>query len=90
MIRNLSIILSLGVGACISTPAPGTRPADMTALAHVQACQSHRQRAEALETAERFNTNEGYSDTESRYEYDVAKQHGRAAKAVDRSAPDCP
>jgi hypothetical protein len=90
MIRNLSIILSLGLGACVSAPAPGTRPADMTAQAHVQACRSHEQRAEALETAERYNTNEGYSDAESRAEFDVAKQHGRAAKAADPNAPVCP
>lgn len=62
----------------------------MTALGHVQACRGHEQRAEALETAERFSTNEGYSDSESRQEYDVARQHGRAAKAVDPNAPDCP
>lgn len=41
MIRHLSIILSLGLGACVSTSASGTRPADMDAQAHVQACRSH-------------------------------------------------
>lgn len=90
MIRNFSIILSLGLGACVSTPAPGTRPADMTAQAHFQACRSHEQRAEALETAEQFNMSEGYNDNASTYERDVAKQHGRAAKAVDPNAPACP
>ena len=62
----------------------------MTAAAHVQACRSHQVRAEALETAERFNTSEGYSNAESREEYDVAKQHGTAARAVDPKAPRCP
>lgn len=90
MIRNLSIVLCLGLGACVSTPAPGTRPADMTALAHVQACRNHEQRAKALEAAERFNSSEGYNDNASTHEYDVAKQHGRAAKALDPNAPDCP
>lgn len=90
MIRNLSIILSLALGSCVSTPAPGTRPADMTALGHVQACQSHKQRAEDIDAAERFNASEGSTGTEGVHEYDVAKQHGRAAKAVDPKAPDCP
>lgn len=91
MIRNVSIILCFGLGACISTAAPGTRPGDMTALEHVQACRSHEQHAQALEVTERLTTSEGYvDDTESRYEHDVAKQHGRAAKAVDPNAPDCP
>lgn len=90
MIRCLFIVLCLPSGACVSTAAPGTRPRDMTALEHVQACRSHEQHAKELEVAERFNTNEGYTDSESRYEYDVAAQHGRAAKAVDPNAPDCP
>ena len=91
MIRNFSIIFSLGLGACVSTPAPGTRPGDMTAAGHVQACRSHEERAQALEAAERLNTTEGFvDDSESRNEHDVAKQHGRAAKAVDPNAPDCP
>ena len=94
MIRSLCIVLSLclglGLGACISTAAPGARPGDMTALAHLQACRSHEQRAKELEYAERFQTNEGYSDSESRYEYDVAKQHGTAAKIVDPNSPACP
>jgi hypothetical protein len=90
MIRCLCIVLCLGVGACLSTAAPGTRPGDMTALGHLQACRSHEQRAKELEIAERFRTNEGYSDSESTYEHDVAKQHGRAAKVVDPGAPECP
>lgn len=62
----------------------------MTAAEHLQACRSHERHARELEVAERFRTNEGYSDAESRYEYDVAKQHGRAAKTVDPRMPDCP
>jgi hypothetical protein len=62
----------------------------MTLAQHLQACRSHEQRAKELEYAERFQTNEGYSDSESRYEYDVAKQHGRAAKVLDPSSPSCP
>ena len=90
MIRCLFIVLSFSFGACISKAAPGTRPGDMTALEHLQACRSHQQHAKELEVAELHSTSEDYSDSESRYEYDVAKQHGRAAKAVDPHAPDCP
>jgi hypothetical protein len=84
------VILYLASGACISAAAPGTRPGDMTALAHVQACRSHAERAKQLEIAERFASNEGYSDSESQREYDIARQHGKAAKVVDPGAPDCP
>jgi hypothetical protein len=94
MIRSLCIVLclglGLGLGACISTAAPGTRPGDMTLAEHLQACRSHEQRAKELEIEERFRTNEGYSDSESRYEYDVARQHGKAAKILDPSSPACP
>ncbi len=91
MIRNSLRILSLGLSACISTAAPGTRPGDMTALGHVQACRSHEAHAQELEVSERLNLSDGPVDyTDSKREHDVAKQHGRAAKAVDANAPDCP
>lgn len=84
------MIVCLGFAGCISTAAPGTRPGDMTALEHLQACRSHAQHAKELEQAEILNTSEGFNDSDSRYEYDVARQHGRAAKIVDPGAPACP
>lgn len=92
MIRSLCFVLVFGLGAaaCISTAAPGTRPGDMTASEHLQACRSHEHRAKELEVAERFQTNEGYSESESSNEHDVARQHGKAAKIVDPHSPDCP
>lgn len=92
MLRSLSIVLFMGLGACVSSPAPGTRPADMSAQAHLQECWKHEQRAKELQRTEARDTSEG--STEWRYtstaERDVARQHGRAARAVDPNASGCP
>lgn len=92
MIRNLSIVLFMGLGACVSNPAPGTRPADMTAQAHLQECWKHDQRAQELQRAEARDTTEGSTEWQytSAAERDIAGQHGRAARAVDPNAPRCP
>lgn len=92
MFRNLSIILFMGLGACVSRPAPGTRPADMTAQAHLTECRNHQQRAEELRRAEARDTTEGSTEWQytSMAERDIAVQHGRAARAIDPTGPRCP
>lgn len=93
MIRDISIVFSLGLGACVSHDAPGTRPADMSAQGHVQACQNKEKLAQAQE--QRAQEVDRARDTRTPqyggvHEREIAKQHGRAAKAVDPNAPDCP
>ena len=95
--RTLSLIVSLGLGtgACVSQPAPGTRPSDMTAQAHVQECRKHAQIADAQDQRYRDvdrarGTVTVITPTVGAPERNVAKQHGQAAKAVDPNAPDCP
>lgn len=92
MIRNLSIVLFMALGACVSSPAPRTRPLDMSAQAHLQECWKHQQRAEELQRIEARETTEGNTEWQytSTAERDVAGQHGRAARSVDPNAPRCP
>lgn len=93
MIRTLSIVLFLGLGSCTAAQAPGTRPADMTAQAHAQACTNHRQLADAQDQRIRdLDRSRGtYTPPYAgAHEREVARQHGQAAKAVDASAPECP
>lgn len=93
MMRTLSIVLFLSVGSCTAAQAPGTRPADMTAQAHAQACAKHRQLADAQDQhvkdvdRSRGTYTPPYAGVRER---EVARQHGQAAKAVDPSAPECP
>lgn len=93
MIRNLSMVLFIGLGACVSHDAPGTRPADMSARAHVQECRNHEQTAQAQDKrAKELDGARGTYTAEYAgvHEREVAKRHGQAAKAVDPGAPDCP
>ena len=97
LIRTLSLIVSLGLGtgACVSQPAPGTRPSDMTAQAHVQECRKHTQIADAQDQRSRDGDRArgivtAVPPTVGTPERHVATQHGQAAKAVDPNAPDCP
>ena len=93
MIRSISTVLSLGIGACMSRQAPGTRPGDMSAQAHIEECRRYARLADAKDERGREIDEArdtvtppylGYEDRET------AKQHGRAAKQVDPNAPDCP
>jgi hypothetical protein len=93
MIRRISIILSLGVGACTVEQAPGTRPADMTVQAHLDECKKHlaiaqeqHQRAEYMVKV-RGTLTLAYVGERER---EIARQHGQAARALDPSAPACP
>jgi hypothetical protein len=93
MIRSISIILSLGVGACTVEQAPGTRPTDMSVQAHVDECKKHL--AIAQEQAQRARYMARVRGTISaayagEREREIAKQHGQAAKALDPMAPACP
>ena len=96
MMRKLALVLSLGLGACIFNPARGTKPADMTAQAHLQECRSHEQRAQAAEKrVTETPAGDGYDGTfRDQYvagvERDAAARHGAAAKAVDPNAGRCP
>lgn len=93
MIRNTSIALLIALGACVSYDAPGTRPADMSAQAHVQECRNHERLAQAQnKRAKELDGAKGTYTAQqaSLHERDVAKQHEQAAKAVDPNAPDCP
>jgi hypothetical protein len=97
MIRTISLIVSLGLGmgACVSQPAPGTRPSDMTAQAHVQECRKHAKIADAQD--QRYKEGDRArgivtlaTPTVGAPERHVASQHEQAAKALDPNAPDCP
>ena len=95
MIRTIAFIVSLGLstGACVSRPAPGTRPSDMTAQAHVQECRKHAKIAQAQDQRATYAKSVwghvGASNT-GESERDIARQHEQAAKTVDPNAPDCP
>jgi hypothetical protein len=93
MIRNTWIILSLGVGACAVDQAPGTRPIDMSAQAHVDECKRHLaiaqeqyQRARYMARVRGYITAAHAGDREQ----EIARQHGQAAKALDPTASSCP
>jgi hypothetical protein len=93
MIRNIWITLSLGLGACTTNQAPGTRPIDMSAQAHLQECKKHLaiaqeqyQRAGYMARVRGYITAAHAGDREE----DIAKQHGQAAKALDPTASSCP
>lgn len=93
MIRSISIVLSLGVGACTVEQAPGTRPTDMSAQAHVAECRKHlaiaqeqHQRASYMARVRGY-VSAGYAGERER---EIARQHGQAARAVDPDAPACP
>ena len=93
MIRKLWITLSLGVGACAVEQAPGTRPIDMSAQAHVQECKKHLaiaqeqyQRATYMARVRGYVTAAHAGDREQ----EIARQHGQAAKALDPTASSCP
>ena len=96
MIRHIALVVSLGLGACISNPARGSRPADMSAQAHLQECRDLEQRAKeadkrAEETPPGEGNDGGYRERfVARIDRDAAAQHGAAAKAVDPNAPRCP
>lgn len=93
MIRSISIVLFLGVGACTAQQAPGTRPADMTAQAHVQECRNHARIAQAQDQRIKdLDRSRGtYTPTYAgEREREVARQHEQAAKAIDPNAPECP
>lgn len=93
MIRTMSIVLSVGLGACVSQPAPGTRPADMTAESHVQQCRNHERVAEAQDQAVEDRDRSLGTHTPAyagEREREIARQHEKAARAVDPKAPECP
>ena len=93
MIRSISIALSLAVAACAAEQAPGTRPTDMSAQAHVEACRKHlaiaqeqHQRA-AYMARVRGVVSAAYAGERER---EIARQHGQAARALDPDASACP
>ena len=93
MIRHIGIILSLGFGACAVEQAPGTRPIDMSAQAHVDECKKHLaiaqeqyQRARYMARVRGYVTAAHAGDREQ----EIARQHGEAAKALDPTASSCP
>ena len=93
MIRMIWMTLSLGFGACTTDQAPGTRPRDMSAQAHVQECKKHLaiaqeqyQRARYMARVRGYVTAAHAGDREQ----EIATQHGQAAKSLDPTAPSCP
>ncbi len=93
MIRSVSIVLFLGVHACTVEQAPGTRPGDMSAQAHIDECKNHLaiaqkqdQRAKYMYRVRGVVTAANAGERER----EIAKQHGQAAKALDPNAPACP
>lgn len=91
MLRPISILLFLG--ACTVDQAPGTRPADMSAQAHVEECRKHLAIAQDQEQRARYMARVRGVVTAAHAgdrEREIAKQHGQAARARDPSAPTCP
>jgi len=93
MIRTTSIALSLAVGACAVEQAPGTRPTDMSAQAHVEECKRHlaiaqeqHQRATYMARVRGVIT-AAYAGERER---EIAREHGQAARDLDPAAPACP
>src|ERR1051325_10963600 len=91
MIRSISIILSLGVNASTADQAPGTRPTDMSAQAHVAECKKHLaiaqeqyQRARYMAQVRGYITAAHAGDREQ----EIARQHGEQAKPLD-PGPSC-
>ena len=89
MFRNIWIALSLSVGACTAEQAPGTRPIDMSAQAHLEECKKHLaiaqeqyQRARYMARVRGYITAAHAGDREQ----EIAKQHGQAATALDPTA----
>jgi hypothetical protein len=93
MIRSVSIVLFLAIGACTVEQAPGTRPTDMSAQAHVDECKKHLAIAQEQEQRARYMAHvRGYVTAAHAgdHEREIARQHGQAAKAVDPTRPACP
>lgn len=93
MIRKISFTLLLGIGGCTAEQAPGTRPIDMSAQAHLDECKKHLaiaqeqyQRARYMARVRGYITAAHAGDREQ----EIAEQHGQAAKALDPTAPSCP
>jgi hypothetical protein len=93
MIRSISIVLSLAVGACTVEQAPGTRPADMSIQAHVDECKKHlaiaQEQAQRAQYMVRVRGTLTAANAGER-EREIARQHGQAARALDPDAPACP
>lgn len=93
MIRRISIVLSLGVAACTVEQAPGARPSDMTAQAHIDECRKHLAIAQDQAQRARYMA-QVRGVISAKYagerEREIARQHGQAARALDPEAPACP
>jgi len=92
MTLHISIVVSMSA-ACTVAQAPGTRPTDMSAEAHVEECRKHlaiaedqAQRARYMAQVRGVITAAHASDRER----EIARQHGQAAQALDPKAPACP
>jgi len=93
MIRRVSIILALGVSACSVEQAPGTRPTDMSARAHIEECKKHLAIAEDQDQRARYMYRVRGVVTAAHAgerEREIAKQHGQAARTLDPEVPACP
>jgi hypothetical protein len=93
MIRSISIVLFVGIGACGVDRAPGTRPADMSAQAHLDECKRHLAIAQDQEQRNRYMAQvRGYVSAAHAggREREIARQHGEAARELDPHAPVCP
>lgn len=93
MTRIASIVVFLGASACTVEQAPGTRPSDMSAQAHLDACKKHLALAQEQDRRARYMyrvrgvVSAGHAGDRERT---IAEQHGQAARAIDPAAPTCP
>jgi hypothetical protein len=93
IVRIVRIVLLLGIGACAAEQAPGTRPMDMSAQAHVDECKRHVVIAQQQDQGARYMAHvRGYISAAHAgdREREIARQHGQAARALDPDLPACP
>jgi hypothetical protein len=93
IIRSVSIVLFLGAGACTAAQAPGTRPTDMSAQAHVDECKRHLAIAQGQYQSAWYMAHvRGYISAAHAgdHEREIARQHGQAARDLDPALPACP
>jgi len=93
IVRIVRFVLVLGVAACTAEQAPGTRPHDMSAQAHVDECRRHLAIAQQQDQGARYMAHvRGYiaAAHAGDREREIAREHGQAAEALDPKLPACP
>ena len=85
----LSVLFAVG---CTKSKAPGTKPSDMTAEQHRQACVDQKRKGDANQKrADALNGGKGTytAETAAENHNDIAMQHENAGKQLDPTLGDC-